>query len=179
MKTKLITSDIIKLVKSAIKDKPEVKKYILDKYTRLAIGDYVITMFKGEKPVINMGDNQSTDYYKIWREDIGGVLLKELRKEEPELYEIKTNSFKVLLKRIAEEEYLEFVNKKLDHIMIGNFGYTIIKAVNPKKTYGDKVDDYDIEPDEEDVKPKPASSDPDPDEILNTEPITANSYALF
>lgn len=179
MKTKLITSDIIKLVKSALKEKPEVKKYNLDRFNRFAIGNYVVTMIKGEKPVINIGDNQSTEYYKVWREDIGGVLLKELSKEDPELYEIKTSSFKVLLKRIAEGEYLDFVNKKMDHIMIGNFGYTIIKAVNPKKTYGDKVDDYDIEPEDEEVKPKPVSSDPDPEEILDNEPITANSYALF
>ena len=179
MKTKLITSDIIKLVKSAIKEKPEVKKYILERYNRFAIGNYIVTMIKGEKPVINMGDNQSTEYYKIWRDDIGGVLLNELRKEDPDLYEMKTGSFKVLMKRISEGEYLDFVNKKMDHVMIGNFGYTIIKAVNPKKTYGDKIDDYDIEPDEEEIKQKPVSSDPDPEEILDNEPITANSYALF
>ncbi len=177
-KTKLITADIIKLVKSALKDNKDVTKYNFGQFDKFMIGNYIVTIRKGEKPIINLGDNQSSEYFKIWREDVGGVLTKELKKEDPELYELKTSTFKVLLKKINEGEYLEFCNKKMDHIMIGNDGYTIIKAVPIKKGYGDKTDDYSLEI-EEDEEIKNTVKETNDDAEADDEPITANSYALF
>jgi hypothetical protein len=75
-------------------------------------------------------------------------------------------------------EYLEFCNKKMDHIMIGNDGYTIIKAVPIKKGYGDKTDDYSLEI-EEDEEIKNTAKETNDDVESDDEPITANSYALF
>lgn len=177
-KTKLITADIIKLVKSALKDDNVVTKYEVGQFDKFMIGNYIVTIKKGEKPVINLGDNQSSEYFKIWREDVGGILLKELRKDDPDLFELKSSKFKVLLKKIQEGEYLDFCNKKMDHIMIGNDGYTIIKAVPIKKGYGDKTDDYllDVDEDEEIKKVVKETND---DVEVDDEPITANSYALF
>ena len=177
-KTKLITADIIKLVKSALKGDNVITKYNVGQFDKFMIGNYIVTIKKGEKPVINLGDNQSSEYFKIWREDVGGILLKELRKDEPDLFELKSSKFKVLLKKIQEGEYLDFCNKKMDHIMIGNDGYTIIKAVPIKKGYGDKTDDYllDVDEDEEIKKVVKETND---DVEVDDEPITANSYALF
>lgn len=177
-KTKLITADIIKLVKSALKGDNVVTKYEVGQFDKFMIGNYIVTIKKGEKPVVNLGDNQSSEYFKIWREDVGGILLKELRKDDPDLFELKSSKFKVLLKKIQEGEYLDFCNKKMDHIMIGNDGYTIIKAVPIKKGYGDKTDDYLLDADE-DEEIKKVVKETNDDVEVDDEPITANSYALF
>jgi hypothetical protein len=177
-KTKLITADIIKLVKSALKGDHVIIKYDVGQFDKFMIGNYIVTIKKGEKPVINLGDNQSSEYFKIWREDVGGILLKELRKDDSDLFEMKSSKFKVSLKKIREDEYLDFCNKKMDHVMIGNENYTIIKAVPTKKGYGDKTDDYSLEFDDEDEIKKAVKETHDEVEV-DDEPITANSYALF
>lgn len=157
---KLISNDIKKLVQSAINNGSEPVKYELELFTNIAIGDVYITKIKGERPVMNLTERYTKDYGKLWINDVGKILMKELRRDENNLYELKTDTFNALLKLISKDELPEFDEKGMTHVAIGDNKYTIIKVVPSKMYYCNKLDDYDI--------------DFDVDEDLNSEIIDIN-----
>ena len=181
MKRKLISNDIKKLVQSAVKAGVEPVKYELEHFTRIAIGDVSITKFKGEKPIMNLTEHFTREYAKLWNNDVGKILMKELRGDENNLYEIKTDTFSALIKLITKDELDEFKSKEFNHVKIGDNEYTIIKVVSKKKYYSDKTDDYDVEFEvEETNNPEIINlDDDDEDDYLEDKEPKSNSYALF
>lgn len=178
MKKKLISNDIKKLVQSALDSGVEPVKFELEQFTRIAVGDVYITKMKGEKPIMHITEHFNKEYAKLWNNDVGKILIKELRGDNNNLYEIVTDTFKALVKLITKDEIAEFKSKDLNHVNVGDKEYTIIKVVTAKKYYCDKTDDYDIEFDiEEDNKEIIDVNDCD-DEYYNDEQ-KSNSYALF
>lgn len=178
MKKKLISNDIKKLVQSALDSGVEPVKFELEQFTRIAVGDVYITKMKGEKPIMHITEHFNKEYAKLWNNDVGKILIKELRGDNNNLYEIVTDTFKALVKLITKDEISEFKSKDMNHLKVGDKEYTIIKVVTAKKYYCDKTDDYDIEFDiEEDNKEIIDVNDCD-DEYYNDEQ-KSNSYALF
>ena len=178
MKKKLISNAIKKLVQSAINAGSEPVKYELDQFTRIAIGNVYITKSKGERPVINITEHFTKEYAKLWNNDVGNILMKELRSDDNNLYEIKTDTFKSLLKLITKDELAEFKSNDMNHVKIGDNEYTIIKVVTAKKHYSDKTDDYDVEFDIEEQNMEIIEINDDDDGDKYDEP-KSNSYALF
>ena len=178
MKRKLISNDIKKLVQSALNSGVEPVKFELEQFTRFAIGDVYITKLKGEKPIMYITEHFSNEYAKLWNNDVGKILIKELRGDNNNLYEIVTDTFKALVKLITNDEIDEFKSKGMNHVKVGDKEYTIIKVVTSKRHYCDKTDDYDVEFDIEqdnsdiiDVKDGNSGEEYDKPK--------SNSYALF
>ena len=181
MKRKLISNDIKKLVQSALNSGVEPVKFELEQFTRIAVGDVYITKLKGEKPIMHITEHFSNEYAKLWNNDVGKILIKELRSEDNNLYEIITDTFKALVKLITKDELDEFKSKEFNHVKIGNNEYTIIKVVTKKKLYSDKTDDYDVEFEVDEINNPNIIDldDVDEDDYLEDKEPKSNSYALF
>ena len=181
MKRKLISNDIKKLVQSALNSGVEPVKFELEQFTRIAVGDVYITKLKGEKPIVHITEHFSNEYAKLWNNDVGKILIKELRSEDNNLYEIITDTFKALVKLITKDELDEFKSKEFNHVKIGNNEYTIIKVVTKKKLYSDKTDDYDVEFEVDEINNPNIIDldDVDEDDYLEDKEPKSNSYALF
>lgn len=181
MKRKLISNDIKKLVQSALNSGVELVKFELEQFTRIAVGDVYITKLKGEKPIVHITEHFSNEYAKLWNNDVGKILIKELRSEDNNLYEIITDTFKALVKLITKDELDEFKSKEFNHVKIGNNEYTIIKVVTKKKLYSDKTDDYDVEFEVDEINNPNIIDldDVDEDDYLEDKEPKSNSYALF
>jgi len=178
MKRKLISNDIKKLVQSALNSGVEPVKFKLEHFTRIAVGDVYITKLKGERPIMHVTEHFSKEYANLWNNDVGKILINELRGDDNNLYEIITDTFKALVKLITNDEIAEFKSKDMNHVKIGDKEYTIIKVVTAKRYYCDKTDDYNVEFDiDEDNKDSINANDSDDDEEYD-EP-KSNSYALF
>ena len=178
MKRKLISNDIKKLVQSALDSGVEPVKFELEQFTRIAVGDVYITKMKGEKPIMHITEHFNKEYAKLWNNDVGKILIKELRCDDNNIYEIVTDTFKALVKLIKKDEIDEFKSKDMNHVKLGDNEYTIIKVVTSKRHYCDKTDDYDVEFDIEqdnsdiiDVKDGNSGEEYDKPK--------SNSYALF
>ena len=181
MKRKLISNDIKNLVQSALNSGVEPVKFELEQFTRIAIGGVYITKLKGEKPIMYITEHFSNEYAKLWNNDVGKILMKELRDDENNLYEIKTDTFSALIKLITKDELDEFKSKEFNHVKIGDNEYTIIKVVTKKKYYSDKTDDYDVEFEfEETNNPEIIDlDDDDEDDYLEDKEPKSNSHPLF
>ena len=181
MKRKLISNDIKNLVQSALNSGVEPVKFELEQFTRIAVGDVYITKLKGEKPIVHITEHFSNEYAKLWNNDVGKILIKELRSEDNNLYEIITDTFKALVKLITKDELDEFKSKEFNHVKIGDNEYTIIKVVTKKKLYSDKTDDYDVEFEVDEINNPNIIDldDVDEDDYLEDKEPKSNSYALF
>ena len=177
MKRKLISNDIKKLVQSAFNSGVEPVKFELEHFTRIAIGDVYITKLKGENPIMHITEHFNKEYAKLWNNDVGKILIKELRSEDNNLYEIVTDTFKALIKLITDDETAEFKSKGMNHVKSGDNEYTIIKVVTSKKHYCDKTDDYDVDFDIEEDNREIIDAN-DSDNEYNDVP-KSNSYSLF
>ena len=177
MKRKLISNDIKKLVQSALNSGAEPVKFELEQFTRIAIGDVYITKLKGEKPIIHINEHFSNEYAKLWNNDVGKILIKELRSEDNNLYEIVTDTFKALIKLITNDEIAEFKSKDMNHVKSGDNEYTIIKVVTAKRHYCDKTDDYDVKFDIEEDNRKIIDANGNDEDYSDEQ--KSNSYALF
>lgn len=142
----LITSDMIKLVKSSIAN-ATITKENFDEVRSFSIGR--CTMVRNTDGTLNayLDTTFDADYKKIWKADVGYVLTKELRKKEPMLYVMSDGRFKALIKLISDDEYDRFKENGFDHFKMGDYWYTIIRIV--KKDGGfqfkDSTNDYVIE----------------------------------
>ena len=178
MKRKLISNDIKKLVQSALNAGVEPVKFELESFTRIAVGDVYITKPKGKQPIMHITEHFNNEYAKLWNNDVGKILINELRSDDNNLYEIVTDTFKALVKLIKKDEIDEFKSKDMNHVKFGCNEYTIIKVVKAKRYYCDKTDDYDVDFNIEEENRDIIDLDDNEDQEYNDE-LKSNSYALF
>lgn len=114
----------------------QMNPYIFPSYTNISIG--AIRVVRGsEETYIHLSENVSKQYMKAWANDVGKILCKDLRKKRDELYfEMVTDTYRVLLRKITEEELGEMTEKEFNHVLIGDFYYVIIKEIPLDGSYG-------------------------------------------
>jgi len=174
-KLSLISDDLKKLVDASLST-ANIKKYELCCMNRFNIGRVIVKCVKGEKPVIELPETANKAYMKLWKNDVGSVLVSELKKETPELFELVTANFRALLKKISDDEFDAFKEKGFVHVVLADSRYTILKAVGQKKSYSESSDDYDFEDDFDESMN--SSQIIEQDEIYK-EPVANDSYQLF
>lgn len=130
IKTTIITDDIREMVNCSIKNNPVIEPLDLDQHKRFCVGNVTMAVTSDGHIVSYLPDDFTQEQSKLWRADVGGVLVKELRQSEPLLFEHKSEKFKVLLKKIRENELDDFKQRKLVHITIAESEYTIIKVAD-------------------------------------------------
>lgn len=130
IKTTIITDDIREMVNCSIKNNPVIEPLNLDQHKRFCVGNVTMAVTSDGHIVSYLPDDFTQEQSKLWRADVGGVLVKELRQSEPLLFEHKSEKFKVLLKKIRENELDDFKQRKLVHITIAESEYTIIKVAD-------------------------------------------------
>lgn len=150
MRTRLITNDMVKLVRNSF-PYGKIEKYNLDRFVSVYIGRASVNRSADGKIHLCLDETFDSRYNRIWRDDVGEVLRKEFAKKEPELYEFTCKNFKALLKKVSDDEKETLAQKGLVHFMMGDSFYTIIRIVKPegyysaKDTKNDYYFDYDIE----------------------------------
>ena len=151
MKTKLITPEMARMVKHAINGRRfNLVKYDTDCYLSFYVGKVKVNRgINEDKPILELEEGFTKDYGKLWYNDVGKVLAKELHKKEPLLYEFSTPQFKALLKKIdPEKDDVDWlVERGLVHVTIGDFDYVIIRIVHTDESFSkkDKHNDYYID----------------------------------
>ena len=155
IKTTIITDDIREMVNCSIKNNPVIEPLDLEQHKRFCVGNVTMAVTSDGHIISYLPDDFTQDQSKLWRADVGGVLVKELRRREPLLFEHKSDNFKVLLKKIREEENDDFNNRKLSHVVIGESVYCIIKVVDITDSLyinNTKTEKYVTEQSEEDTE---------------------------
>ena len=130
IKTTIITDDIREMVNCSIKNNPVIEPLDLEQHKRFCVGNVTMAVTSDGHIVSYLPDDFTQEQSKLWRADVGGVLVKELRQSEPLLFEHKSEKFKVLLKKIRENELDDFKQRKLVHITVAESDYTIIKVTD-------------------------------------------------
>ena len=130
IKTTIITDDIREMVNCSIKNNPVIEPLDLEQHKRFCVGNVTMAVTSDGHIVSYLPDDFTQEQSKLWRADVGGVLVKELRQREPLLFEHKSEKFKVLLKKIRENELDDFKQRKLVHITVAESDYTIIKVAD-------------------------------------------------
>jgi len=149
-KKSLITKSMVKMVQDCIDSIKKIDKVNLSKRISFAIGSIDVIKPVNEKPWLRLGSECDKEYLKTWRSDVGGILLKELNKNDDHmLFVISMDKFDVLSKRIRENEVKEYVQNGMIHILIGDASYTIIKIVKKGSQFSTHdSNDYEIEREE-------------------------------
>ena len=115
IKTTIITDDIREMVNCSIKNNPVIEPLDLEQHKRFCVGNVTMAITSDGHIVSYLPDDFTQEQSKLWRADVGGVLVKELRQSEPLLFEHKSEKFKVLLKKIRENELDDM--KRYVHLM--------------------------------------------------------------
>ena len=114
----------------------QMNPYTFQAYTNICIGAIHIVR-GGNETYIRLSENVSKQYMNAWTKDVGKILSKDLRKKRDELYfEMVTETYRVLLRKITEEELGEMTEKGFNHVLIGDFYYVIIKEIPLNGSYG-------------------------------------------
>lgn len=114
----------------------QMNPYTFPTYTNICIGAIHIIR-GGNETYIYLSETVSKQYMKVWSKDVGKILSKDLRKNRDELYfEMVTDTYRVLLRKITEEELGEMTEKGFNHVLIGDFYYVIIKEIPLEGSYG-------------------------------------------
>ena len=114
----------------------QMNPYTFPAYTNICIGAIHIVR-GGNETYIRLSENVSKQYMNAWTKDVGKILSKDLRKKRDELYfEMVTETYRVLLRKITEEELSEMTEKGFNHVLIGDFYYVIIKEIPLNGSYG-------------------------------------------
>ena len=113
----------------------QMNPYTFPAYTNVCIG--VIHIIRGgNETYIHLSENVSKQYMKVWSKDVGKILSNDLRKNRDELYfEMVTGTYRVLLRKITEEELGEMTERGFNHVLIGDFYYVIIKEIPLEGSY--------------------------------------------
>ena len=150
MRTTLITNDMIKLVKSSL-PYGKIEKYNFDRFVSVYIGRAAINRPTDGKLYLSLEETFDSRYARVWRNDVGEVLRKEMSRSDPEIYEFVSKNFKALLKKVRDEEKESLAQRGLIHLIVGDSFYTIIRIIKPegwystKDTKNDYYSDFDIE----------------------------------
>jgi hypothetical protein len=129
VKNTIISDELKDMVISSITKNPTVEPLDMTYHRRFNIGGVSITIMNDGSLMSYLPDDFTSKHAALWKADVGGVLMRELRKKDVLLYEHVSDNFRVLLKKIREEESEDFKNKKLYHFTIGESEFCIIKAV--------------------------------------------------
>ena len=114
----------------------QMNPYTFPAYTNICIGAIHVVR-GGNETYIHLSENVSKQYMNAWSKDVGKILSKDLRKKRDELYfEMVTDTYRVLLRKITEEELGEMTEKGFNHVLIGDFYYVIIKEIPLYGSYG-------------------------------------------
>lgn len=150
MRTSLITNDMIKLVKSSL-PYGKIEKYNFDRFVSVYIGRAAVNRPADGKLYLSLEETFDSRYSRVWRNDVGEVLRKELSRSEPEIYEFVSKNFKALLKKVRDDEKESLAQRGLVHLIVGDSFYTIIRIIKPdgwysmKDTKNDYYSNFDIE----------------------------------
>lgn len=113
----------------------QMNPYTFPAYTNICIGAIHVVR-GGNEAYIHLSENVSKQYMNAWTKDVGKILSKDLRKKRDELYfEMVTDTYRVLLRKITEEELGEMTEKGFNHVLIGDFYYIIIKEIPLEGSY--------------------------------------------
>lgn len=126
----LISKELIAKVENDSKlASTQMNPYTFPAYTDVCID--AIRIIRGRNELyINLAENVSKRYMNAWYKDVGNILKKDLRKKMDELYfEMVTDTYRVLLRKITEKELGEMTEKGFNHVLIGDFYYVIIKEI--------------------------------------------------
>ena len=126
----LISKELIaKVAVDAKLSTSKMEQYVFPSYTNICMG--AINVIRGgSETYVHLAENVSKVYYNAWNKDVGKILAKDLRKNNDELYfELTTDTYKVLLRKIREDELAEMTEKGFNHVLIGDFYYVIIKEI--------------------------------------------------
>lgn len=145
-KLSLVTEDLKNLVKASIPS-ANIRKYEFGFINRFNVGRIIIRYQKGSDPALELPESVNKNYMKLWKNDVGSVFVKELKKESPEIYELVAGSFKALIKKISDDELESFRQNGFDHLVLADSVYTILKAVGSRKSYSEISDDYELDED--------------------------------
>jgi hypothetical protein len=129
VKNTIISDELKGMVINSITKNPIVEPLDMTYHKRFNVGGVSITILPDGCIMSYLPDDFTSKHSALWKADVGGVLLKELRKKDILLYEHVSENFKVLLKKIREDELEDFKNKKLNHVTVGECDFCIIKAV--------------------------------------------------
>ena len=175
----LISKELI--AKVAIDSKSastRITPYTFPSYTKICIGVVNIIRVAGET-YIRLSEDVSKKYMNAWSKDVGKILSKDLRKNRDELYfEMVTDTYRVLLRKITEEELGEMTEKEFNHVLIGDFYYVIIKEIPLEGSYS-----VDYGTDDKDLLVDPTSSNESEEEeeeiVEEEEELPIESLSLF
>lgn len=132
----IITNDIITKLRDEI-DSQEYSfgPFNFNEYNVIGIGAVGIVVSPTDHH-LKLGDDVGHTYYKNWKEDVGYLLVKDLKKNNrSNIYEFKSSVYKAILRKIDESELEAFEEKGFNHIQIGDYNYTIIKLTAANANY--------------------------------------------
>ena len=126
----LISKELIaKVAADAKLSSSKMEQYTFPSYTNICMGA-VNVVRGGSETYVHLSENVSKAYYNAWNKDVGKVLSRDLRRKNDDLYfEMSTETYKVLLRKIKEDELPEMTEKGFNHVLIGDFYYIIIKEI--------------------------------------------------
>jgi hypothetical protein len=129
VKNTIITDELKDMVINSITKNPTVESLDMTYHRRFNIGGVVVIIRNDGTLMSYLPDDFTSKHAVLWKADVGGVLMRELKKKDVLLYEHVSENFRVLLKKIREEELEDFKNRKLHHLTIGESDFCIIKAI--------------------------------------------------
>ena len=103
IKRTIITDDIKNLVRSSIMENPNINPLDVSLHRKFCVGNVIMIKSKDGRYSLNLPEEFNKEHLMIWKSDVGGVLLNELKQTDKFLFEHIGKEFRVLLKRIREE----------------------------------------------------------------------------
>lgn len=132
----IITNDIITKVSNDSKlQSNSLVPYKFSSYDVFGIGAIKVVVH-GDEYYLDLHEDVGKTYLAVWNQDVGKLLIRDLRKKDKShFYEFKTSTYKALLRRIDEDQVKEFKDLGFCHVLIGDYYYTIIKLINNGEHY--------------------------------------------
>lgn len=129
IKSTIITEELKEMVTASVIANPVIDPLDLSSHKRFCVGNVSMAVLPDGSIISYLPDDFTKEQATLWKSDVGGVLVKELRQSDCLLYEHKSEKFKVLLKKIRDCEIDDFKNRKLLHLTVAESEYCIIKVV--------------------------------------------------
>lgn len=161
----LITKDMIKLVQSSVE--PQITKWDFSNRSAFRIGRVLVTKTGNNRPILYLDQEYDQEYSKMWNDDVGRLFVKELKKQDPQIYEVRDSKFKAIV-RLADKDELESLKERgFLHVKLGDDYYTIIRVLRPDDSYLKAVGPhYTPDPEPEYDLPKPEDKNEDKEESI-------------
>lgn len=109
------------------------------------LGNVVIRKACGTS-VVELDSTVNKEMFAQWKRDVGRFLSRDLSHGVySNLYELKAEGKKALLRKIPSAELPDMRAEGFDHVYIGDYHYTIIKVVPINGKYTDADENYSSE----------------------------------